>query len=263
MLKAGRRTVANYRPASRPAATQSGCNVYPRVMSSLDFGLAIFELVVMVFALSLHDCAQAWAANRLGDPTARMMGRLSMNPARHFDVLGTAVFPLIYVLRSPPFVIGWTKPVAMTPRNFRRMVRDENVAILAGPAVQLLTAIVALIALLVIRHVSLPAALSLRTAALLALHLPVDTVGLPTIFPFMLFLYYCILINLLLFVFNLVPFPFFDGGKILVNYLPYNAAQTFQRFSMYFMIGFFFFGFTVVMLFFRPLMGLFNALLGL
>jgi Zn-dependent protease len=232
-------------------------------MSSLDFGLAIFELVVMVFALSLHDCAQAWAANRLGDPTARMMGRLSMNPARHFDVLGTGIFPLIYVLRSPPFVIGWTKPVAMTPRNFRRMVRDENMAILAGPAVQLLTAVLALVVLVVIRHVNGAAALSLETAARLAMHYPgVDTVDLPTIFPFMLFLYYCILINLLLFVFNLVPFPFFDGGKILVNYLPYNAAQTFQRASMYFMIGFFFFGFGVVMLFFRPLMALFNGLLG-
>jgi Zn-dependent protease len=232
-------------------------------MAPLDFGLMIFELVVMLLALSLHDCAQAWAANRLGDPTARMMGRMTMNPAQHFDLFGTAIFPLIYLIRSPPLIMGWSKPVTMTPRNFRRMTRDENLAILAGPGAQMLVAIVALIVLLVLRHTSPAAAFSLQSAAALAMRQPgVSTVDLPSIFPLILFLYFCILINLLLFVFNLVPFPFFDGGKILVNYLPYNAAQTFQRSSMYFMIGFFFFGFAIVMFFFVPLITLFNSLLG-
>ncbi len=233
-------------------------------MSPIDFGLAIFELVVMVLALSLHDCAQAWAANRLGDPTARMMGRLTMNPARHFDLFGTAIFPLITLFRSPPFVIAWSKPVTMTPRNFKRMRRDETLAILAGPTVQLLTAVVALVVLLSMRRANPAAGAALQTAVRLAMHVPgTDTMDLPTIFPFILFLYFCILINLLLLVFNLVPFPFFDGGKILVNWLPYNAAQTFQKSSLYFMIGFFFFGFTVVMFFFGPLMAVFNGLLGL
>ncbi len=232
-------------------------------MSTIDFGLSIFEIVVMLFALSLHDCAQAWAANRLGDPTAKMMGRLTMNPMQHFDAFGTALFPLIYVLRSPPFIMGWTKPVTMTAGNFRRMVRDETVAILAGPAMQLVTAVLSLVTLMVLVRVNQGAAMSLQTAALLARRVPgVDTMDLPSIFPVVLLLYHCILINLLLFVFNLMPFPFFDGGKILVNFLPYNAAQTFQRMSMYFMIGFFFFGFAMVLTFFGPLMAIFNALLG-
>ncbi len=105
--------------------------------------------------------------------------------------------------------------------------------------------------------------LLLSYAADLARHLPVMPDQLPPIFPVMLLLYFCIFVNLLLLVFNLVPFPFFDGGKILVNYLPYNAAQTYQSYSMYFMIGFFFFGFGIVMLFFRPLMAVFNGLMGL
>lgn len=231
-------------------------------MSPIDLGLAIFELVVMMLALSLHDCAQAWTANRLGDPTARMMGRITMNPAKHFDFFGTVLFPLYYVWRSPPWVVGWTKPVPMTSRNFQRPVRDETFAILAGPAVQLLAAIAALVVLIVMRHINPATGFSLQTAALLAMHVPVDTTNLPTIFPVILFLYFCILINLLIFVFNLVPFPFFDGGKILLNHLPFNAAKAFQQYSMYFMIAFFFFGFTVVMLFFAPLMAVFNALLG-
>jgi Zn-dependent protease len=85
--------------------------------------------------------------------------------------------------------------------------------------------------------------------------------NLPAIFPLYLFLYFCILVNLLLFVFNLIPLPFLDGGKILVHYLPYNAAKTYESLSMYMMIAFFFVGFGVIMLFFAPLMNIFNRLL--
>ena len=231
-------------------------------MQPLDFGLMIFEFVVMLLALSLHDCAQAWAANRLGDPTARMTGRLTMNPMQHFDLFGTAIFPIIYLLRSPPIVLAWSKPVPMTSRNFRNMKRDEILAIAAGPAAQLLAATLALVILVILRHVDPSTEPALLTASQLARHIPgVSTVDLPSVFPVILFLYFCIFVNLLLLVFNLIPFPFFDGGRILLNYLPYNAAQAFQRYSLYFMIGFFFFGFGIVMLFFGPLMAIFNSLL--
>jgi len=126
----------------------------------------------------------------------------------------------------------------------------------------LLAATLALVILVVIRHVDPTSAPALLTATQLAMHIPgVSTVDLPSVFPVILFLYFCIFVNLLLLVFNLIPFPFFDGGRILLNYLPYNAAQAFQRYSLYFMIGFFFFGFGIVMLFFGPLMAIFNSLL--
>src|SRR5580704_17412900 len=227
----------------------------------LTFALVIFELVVMVLSISLHDSAQAWTANRLGDPTGRMMGRISMNPAKHFDLFGMAIWPILFIFRSP-LILGWGKPVPMTSRNFRNPSRDEMVATLAGPGAQLLAAIIALIVLIGLRHTQRDSILSLLIASQLAMRnlaMPMD--GLPGIFPLYLFLYFCILVILLLFVFNLIPLPFLDGGKILVHYLPYNAAKTYESLSMYMMIAFFFVGFGVIMLFFAPLMNIFNRLL--
>jgi Zn-dependent protease len=223
--------------------------------------LVIFELVVMVLSISLHDCAQAWVANRLGDPTARMMGRMTMNPVKHFDPFGMALWPLLYIFRSP-LVLGWGKPVPMTPRNFRRASRDEMLATMAGPGAQLLAAVIALRVLIIVRHTSPGAVVSLAIARELAMRnmaVPLD--GLPGMFPLVLFLYFCILVNLLLFVFNLVPLPFLDGGKVLMHFLPYNAAQTYQRLGIYFMFGFLFLGFGIILMVFAPLMGFFNALL--
>jgi Zn-dependent protease len=225
------------------------------------FALIVFELVVMVLSISLHDAAQAWMANRLGDPTARMMGRISMNPAKHFDLLGTLVWPVLFIFRSP-LVLGWGKPVPMTARNFRRPSRDEMVATLAGPAMQLAAAFLALIALVIVRHAVPGSILSLVIASELAMrHLGVPTDSLPSLFPLILFLYFCILVNVLLCVFNLIPLPFLDGGKILMHYLPYNAAKTYQSLSLYMMFGFFFLGFYVIQLFFFPVMSIFQNLL--
>jgi Zn-dependent protease len=228
----------------------------------VSYALVVFELVVMVLSISLHDCAQAWMANRLGDPTGRMMGRISMNPMQHYDPLGTFIFPLLYAIIRPPFIMGWSKPVPMTARNFRNPRRGENYALLAGPAAQFCLALVALIALIVLRHFNPSTLGPLVIAQHLAMHdLSVGTDDLPSIFPLMLFLYFCILVNLLLFIFNLVPLPYFDGGKILMNYLPYEMAKSYERYGMYFMFAFFFIGFAVVMAFFMPFFSVFNALL--
>src|SRR5579875_450542 len=126
----------------------------------LTLALVIFELVVMVLSISLHDSAQAWMANRLGDPTARMMGRISLNPAKHFDLFGMLIWPVLFIFQSP-LVLGWGKHVPMTPRNFRRASRDEMVAALAGPGAQLLAALVALIILVILRHAQQDSILSL------------------------------------------------------------------------------------------------------
>ena len=230
-------------------------------MDPMTIALIVFELVVMVLSISLHDCAQAWTANRLGDPTARMLGRISMNPAKHFDPFGMLIWPILFIFRSP-LVLGWGKPVPITSRNFRRASRDEMISTLAGPAAQLLTAIVALIVLVIMKHVQPDTVTSINVASHLAMrNLGVETATLPAIFPLILFLYYCILVNILLFVFNLVPLPFLDGGKILMHYLPYNAAQTYQGLSMYLMFGFFFFGFVIIRIFFVPIMTIFQLLI--
>jgi Zn-dependent protease len=190
-----------------------------------------------------------------------MMGRISINPAKHFDWFGMVIWPILFIFRSP-LVLGWGKPVPMTARNFRNPSRDEMVATLAGPGVQLLAAIVALIILIILRYVQRDSTLSLLIASQLTMrNLAVPMNNLPAMFPLYLFLYFCILVNLLLFVFNLIPLPFLDGGKILMHYLPFNAGQAFQRMGFYLMFAFFFLGYGVIMLFFSPLMALFNRLL--
>lgn len=226
----------------------------------LTFALVIFELVVMVLSISLHDSAQAWMANRLGDPTARMMNRISINPAKHFDWFGMVIWPVLYIFFTP-LILGWGKPVPMTTRNFRRGSRDEMIATLAGPAAQFLTAILALVILIVLRHTNHDTMLSLVFAEPLAHRQLTAVPQLPGIFPLILFLYFCILVNLLLFVFNLLPLPFLDGGKILLHYLPYNAAQSFQRYAIYFMFAFMFLGMGVIIALVNPLLAIFSQLL--
>jgi Zn-dependent protease len=225
------------------------------------FALIAFELVVMVLSISLHDCAQAYIADRLGDPTARMLGRMSMNPVKHFDPFGMALWPLLFIFRSP-LVLGWGAPVPMTSRNFRNPSRDEMIATLAGPVAQLSAAVFALFFLILFRHLLPDTVISIAIASQLAMrNLAVPTAGLPGIFPLILLLYFCILVNLLLCVFNLIPLPFLDGGKILMHYLPYNAAKTYQSIGLYLMFGFMFFGFYIIQLFFFPLMSIFQTLL--
>jgi Zn-dependent protease len=226
---------------------------------SLEVALAVFEYVVMVLALSFHDMVQAWTASRLGDQTARMLGRITMNPVKHYDLLGTIVFPVIFIYQSP-LVLGWTKPVPMTTRNFGK--RGEMLVYASGPVAHLFAAAVCLVALLVLKHTVPAIALALPVAAALSLRdTSVATVGLPQVFPVVLFLYYGILVNLLLFAFNLVPLPSLDGGKVLRYFLPYNAKEQFDRMGFWLMIAFFFVGFRIILTIMSPLMGLFNGLL--
>jgi Zn-dependent protease len=229
---------------------------------SLDVVLAIFAFVVLVLAISVHDCAQALAASRMGDPTARMLGRLTLNPLRHIDTFGTLIWPLasIFIFHSP-FVLGWGKPMPITLNNFRRPGRDETLVYAAGPVAHLAAAMVCAIILLIIKHTIPAAAGTLQVAELLALRVPFPTEGLPNLFPVVLFLYYGILTNLLLFVFNLLPLPALDGGRILRHFLPYNAAKAYDSMGLYLMIGFMFLGWRVVMIFFAPLLAIFNQVL--
>jgi len=231
-------------------------------MQPLELALIVFELVIMALSISAHDCAQAWMANRLGDPTARMVGRVTMNPATHFDAFGMVIWPLVsIIIFHSPLPFGWGKPVPMTYRNFRKR-NGEMVAILAGPAAQLLAAVVALVVLIALKHASAGAAQSLGIVEALAFRVPLDGLSdLPTIFPLLLFLYLVILVSLLLFCFNLIPMPFLDGGRILSYFLPYNAQRAFEQYSFYFMIAFFFIGFRLILIGFSPLLAIFDGLL--
>ncbi|MEG9435575.1 site-2 protease family protein [Edaphobacter sp. HDX4] len=194
--------------------------------------LIVFQVFALILAFSVHECAHAWMAWRLGDPTARMLGRVTLNPLKHLDLFGSVLMPLIALVYHWP-LIGWAKPTPVTARNFKNYKRDDIMVTLAGPASNLLLATGALILLLIIKHLVPGGTLAVFTAMALAMHLPgVSTENLPALFPVALLLYFIILINLLLFVFNLVPFPPLDGSRILRHFLPYNALRIYDRMGM-------------------------------
>ena len=198
-----------------------------------DIVLILFQIVALVMAFSVHECAHAWTAWKLGDPTARMLGRVTLNPMKHLDPFGSVLMPLIALVYHWP-LIGWAKPTPVTGQNFRNYKRDDILVTLAGPASNLLLATGALILLLVIKHAVPGGAIAVFTAMALAIHYPgVSTENLPALFPIALLLYFIILINLLLFVFNLIPFPPLDGSRILRHFLPGNALGMYDRMGIF------------------------------
>jgi len=110
-------------------------------LQSNAFLIAVFEFVILIFSLCVHECAHAWTASRLGDQTARLEGRITLNPMYHVDPIGTLLFPAIMIFG--PFIgfsmfsgmlVGWAKPTPVITRNLRKIVRDDNLVTLAGPS---------------------------------------------------------------------------------------------------------------------------------
>src|SRR5216684_4112938 len=109
----------------------------------------LFQLIVFLFAISFHESAHAWTANRCGDPTAYMLGRVTLNPIKHIDPVGTVLLPLIAAFTGLP-MIGWAKPTPVNPRNFKKLMKYDILTSVAGPVSNILVAIaaVALMAIL-------------------------------------------------------------------------------------------------------------------
>jgi len=174
----------------------------------LDLLSIALPFAIVLLSLTIHEAAHAWSADRLGDPTARLLGRISLNPARHIDPIGTILLPLIAAYSGLP-IIGWAKPVPVNVSRLRRGRRDFMLVAAAGPASNLLQA---LIASLVLRGL-----LSSGTASALSLNICVTYV----------------VINLLLAFFNLIPVPPLDGGNVLAGLLPRSAASVFNQIRPY------------------------------
>ena len=196
-------------------------------MQSERFVIAVFEFVLLLFSLSFHECAHAWMASRLGDQTARLQGRITLNPMYHIDPIGTLLFPALVIFGpllgfSIPFMlVGWAKPTPVITRNFKKIVRDDNLITLAGPVSNLILVLVALVGL-TIMSVTMPgggAMVRLSFAAALGMPMP------PALSQSRCFCALAILINLSLFFFNLLPIPPLDGSHVVRNMLPYNAVQ--------------------------------------
>jgi Zn-dependent protease len=171
-------------------------------------------MIVLLFSLTVHEMAHAWSADRLGDPTARLLGRVSLNPVVHADLIGTIVFPLIAMVSGAP-LLGWAKPVPVNIRYLRHQRRDYMLVAAAGPASNLVLAVGA--------------------AAMLAV-MPISpqTLDQPTVtVPLAAILSQLIQLNVLLAVFNMIPIPPLDGGNVLAGLLPLPLAATFNRLRPY------------------------------
>lgn len=161
--------------------------------------------VPFLLALSFHEYAHAWMAKRKGDTTAEFLGRLSLNPVVHMDLIGTVLLPLVAIFFSGPF-FGWAKPVPVNPRNFKEPVKDMFWVALAGPASNFILAFLSLIVLVI-------------SALIFSSFFPAEASLFSAIKEFFNIF---ILINLFLGVFNLLPIHPLDGGKILARFLPYQ-----------------------------------------
>ncbi len=228
---------------------------------SLDVMLIVFQIIVLIFAFSVHEASHAYAAYRLGDPTAYMLGRVTLNPIKHIDPWGSIVMPGLALVYGFP-LLGWAKPCPVTVRNFRKVKRDDILTTFAGPASNLAMALVALILLVILKH-SVVGLHAIHVAMALAsgYREGIDTTNLPTLFPLALLLYYGILTNVLLFVFNLIPIPPLDGSRILRYFLPYKVEQVYSQIGGYGMILIFFIARPILGVFLNPLLNAFDFVL--
>lgn len=171
------------------------------ILSRLSEPQLISILVLPVlFAIIVHEVAHGWVAKQLGDPTAERLGRLTLNPVKHIDPIGTLLVPALLVLLRTGFVFGWAKPVPITWENLRRPKRDMALVAAAGPVANLLMALFWGVVVKISILLPLGAAL---------LSEPLKFMGLAGI-----------LANVLLMVFNLLPLPPLDGGRVAVGLLP-------------------------------------------
>lgn len=222
--------------------------------------LIIFQIVVLLFAISLHEAAHAWMAWRLGDPTARMLGRVTLNPLRHIDPFGTILIPLLCVYAGFP-LIGWAKPTPVTTRNFKNIKRDDILTTLAGPASNLLTAVVALIILIVLKFFSAATVMTAVASVQMGSADAVAMNGSPILFPVTLLLYYAVLLNLVLMAFNLIPLPPLDGSHVVRNMLPYNWLRVYDSIGIIGLVLIFLFGARFIGMIVGPMLAVFNHIL--
>lgn len=212
-------------------------------MGHFDIGAFLLTIGVLLFSVSFHEFAHGWMADKVGDPTARMLGRLTLDPRKHLDLWGSFLVPLMLFISGAP-MLGWAKPVPVTRENFVHPRRDEILVSAAGPGSNFLLFLAGLVGMWIAARAGL-----------------FDGGGNAAL---LMFFSYFILINVILGVFNLIPVPPLDGSWILRAVLPPPWAYKVSRlepFGMLIVIGLVVFGITNLI--FGPVMAVVRFLMGL
>ncbi len=214
----------------------------------------LFQVIVFLFAISFHESAHAWMANRCGDPTARMLGRISLNPIRHIDPVGTILLPAIALFTGLK-VIGWAKPTPVDPRNFQNPVLDDILTAVAGPVSNFVVATGAAIVLGAIALVApggRPIVKEVVTGVVFSNSLLV---------PLSLLLYELMRINIFLGVFNLIPVPPLDGSHVLRHFLSESVRRVYDMVGIFGLIVLVYVGGDLLFRLILPVLHLYNSIL--
>ncbi|MDO8664411.1 MAG: site-2 protease family protein [Candidatus Liptonbacteria bacterium] len=195
----------------------------------------IFQLAVLIFSVMIHEISHGYVADKLGDPTARLAGRLTLNPKSHIDPFGSIILPLVLAIPAlfgqSTFIIGWAKPVPYNPNNLKKPVRDSALIAAAGPMANILIAAV--------------------FGILIRIIVATGNVQAGGVVPLIVFFSVIVSLNILLAIFNLVPLPPLDGSKVLFSLLPrgetsFQIITFLERYGLFLLLFFIFFGFQFI-----------------
>lgn len=205
----------------------------------MDITFTIFQVITLIFSVMLHEISHGLMAERLGDPTARLAGRITLNPLKHIDLFGSILLPLILMISGSPIVLGWAKPVPYNPSGLKNPQKAAAKIAAAGP----------------LSNFALAAAFAVLLRFMIAFGTGVTLIE---------FFASIVIVNLFLGVFNLIPIPPLDGSKVLFGFLPmngrgYSLMRFLERFGFVLIFALLFFGGTLLW----PLVsGLFQLLTG-
>ena len=225
--------------------------------------IIILSIAILIFSIIVHEVAHAWMAYKLGDPTAKNLGRLTLNPIPHIDLFGSILLPLFFVMTGSNFLLAWAKPVPYNPYMIRDKKYGDLKVSIAGPGSNI---ILAIIFGLLARF--LPITAELKSSLIVSYFsanydlILSSMAGNLLVVVFVMSIIFCFL-NLLLAFFNLVPIPPLDGSKIIANFLPAKAKMKFfmfERYGMFVLLFFIMFGLFRLLLY--PIIKSFSLIIG-